>query len=211
MPTSSLLVSCAVLRDSLTGLVLVVLTLDVLHELLSACLSTLSTGLQVFRSAMRFFWSSPHVLLLCRLLLAKLFLTRCGSTLSRCGCTRTSCRSALSVFAVIVNHPPHRCFLCTAVLVSPALPRRRLFGFVRCLFGLPSPASPLCECVSLGPRAPNSHHLCYVRPWLRQGLALSRRAAPRVSSARSFTCCSFSAGLTSTTLLSLRALRVGGR
>ena len=43
-----------------------------------------------------------------------------------------------------------------------------------------SPASPLCECVNLAPRAPTSHHLCSVRPRFQQGLAMSRGAVSAV-------------------------------
>ena len=68
--TSPLLVSCAVLRDSLTGLVLIVLIvliLDVLHELLSARLSTF------WRSAIALLLVLAHVPFLVRLPLAMLF------------------------------------------------------------------------------------------------------------------------------------------
>ena len=50
----------------------------------------------------------------------------------------------------------------------------------------PLPDVAACECVCLAPRAPNSHHLCNVRPWFRQGLVCldellaHPRADPRV-------------------------------
>ena len=67
------------------------------------------------------------------------------------------------------------------VFVCPSRPSRLCFSSC-----VRSPASLLCECVSLAPRAPNSHHLCNVRPWFRQFLGclvepLARpRADPRV-------------------------------
>ena len=72
------------------------------------------------------------------------------------------------------------------------------------------------KCVNLAPGAPTLHHLCNVRPRFRQGLALSRGAVSPVhvlthtfSCARSFTCCAWCAGLTSTTPLPCAAR--GGR
>ena len=77
-----------------------------------------------------------------------------------------------------------------------------------------SPASLLCECVKLTPRAPNSHHLCSVMPRSCQGLRCfdelftRPRAHPRVLLCTLLTCCAWPAGLTSSTPLVLRMLCV---
>ena len=84
--------------------------------------------------------------------------------------------------------PVNCCSLFTcASLASPLAGAERCFHVSR-LYVLSCVRSLVaaCECVCLTPRAPNSHHLCNARPWLRQGLGcvdelLARpRADPRV-------------------------------
>ena len=87
------------------------------------------------------------------------------------------------------------CFIrCTSLLFEQLTPRRywlvllwtpRLTCLSGSVSGLPLPASPLASA--------DSHFLCNVRPWLRQGLGCSR-AYPRgilSLSACSPTCCVF--------------------
>ena len=89
------------------------------------------------------------------------------------------------------------------LLVFPAV--RRVSRHATLPFELcPLPGVATCECV---PRAPNSDHLCNVRPWFRQGLGcldelLARpHADPRVLLRMlTIACCAWSAGLTNTTL-----------